>query len=610
MRDGGQARKPFDELWDEIPGREQLTAAGVLDTVKASIDTRVVESELPEVGHLTELGHELGRGGHGEVLSATQLGLNRKIAIKRPLAGESSDALAEVLLEEARVLSYLEHPNVPPVYFAGSSDVDQLLAGLKRIEGETFSSRLQGQSGLDNLDENLEILIQVSNAIDFAHSRGILHLDLKPGNIMTGKYGEVYVLDWGLAVAFREDAPAHLPRPPSEPRCVGTPAYMAPETLVGKSATEATDIYQLGGLLHSILTKKPPNSGDRSIDALRASYDPPKRSFHSGVPRALAEICIKALSIEPADRHRDVAHFREDLISFRRDKLGLEALASAQLLAEEFLGGLADAVDNSQVYQSYGRVRQGLDHAIALQPIAGSAEALLQRVLEGLIHWELSRGNAGSAEFLVSELPTANEAIAALVAEGRAQQASQVEELHTLRDHNDPSLGSSSKVALLLFIGITIAMVEIVPVLLGIAPSAGRILMGYGVYFVLMLAGSVLLRKQLFLTRLNRGLILMLWGLSIFGLAIRIGTFRGLLSLEAAVAYDLTLVTLGTLYVTAQLDRRFGYVVPSYGIASFACFIWPDQVLLFFGAAHLLGMSMLAFAVKVRPDSAGVALAE
>lgn len=592
-------RAPFDTVWGAMPQRSHIENASTHDTVAyGSAPKEEEEPSLPKVGHLAKLGEELGRGGSGAVLSGNQIGLERRIAVKQPLTGSHEAELTAALLREARIIGYLEHPNIPPVHYVGTSEKQGLLVGLKQIEGEDLTARLKEQAGLQNLEEYLDILIQISNAVGFAHKRGILHLDLKPDNVMTGQHGEVYVLDWGLAVAFRPEVPDHLPRPIEDGQVYGTPAFVAPETVTGEPSSPATDVYQLGGILHDILTERPPNAGESTFEVLRSCYEPQPRSFPVEVPVALAEICQKALALVPEDRYVDASAFREALITYRRDRHELEAIATAQEQVDALRDVLKTDVDDaSLVYQSYGRTRQAIDEAASVHADAEVTRVLLQGVLEAVIDWELLRENSGSAAFLMNDLPEDNAELQARVAEQQERKKSQMAELRTLRDHNDPEIGNRIRLTMVFMLGVIIAAVQLVPYLLDIETTPLRVLIGNLVYFVFLSLTTYVFRRTLFKTRVNRGLALLIWFLSLNGLFLRIGLILGVVELSAMVVLDLAVVMMACVYGAAQLDRRLAYAFPCYALACLAGVLLPEHAMGVYGLAHFFGLSALALAM-------------
>ncbi len=310
----------FQDVWNELVDREALEKHRASETFSQYEEDPTHQfrlpktAGLPQVQHLFVAGETIGKGGNGEVFSARQMSLDRTIAVKRPNPESQSPTKLEQLIREARVIGFLEHQNIPPVHFVGEgSGPEDLIVGLKRIEGREFLSDVpRGQRSI-RLEDDLDVLIKVCDAVGFAHDQGVVHLDLKPANVMIGKYGEVYVLDWGLAVAYRDDVTDTIPRPILDGRLRGTPSYVAPEQVKCEHPTPATDVYQLGGLLHRILTGEPPNTGETVYVVLENAFRGQPRDFGPWVTAGLAAICTKALSLNPADRYADANELRKAL---------------------------------------------------------------------------------------------------------------------------------------------------------------------------------------------------------------------------------------------------------------------------------------------------------
>jgi eukaryotic-like serine/threonine-protein kinase len=230
-----------------------------------------------------ELLGEIGRGGMGAVLAGRDPALNRSLAVKVLRADRAGDAgMERRFLEEAQICGQLQHPGVVPVY-----DVDRLEDGrpfftMKLVKGRTLADLLAERKGpADDLPRFLAVFEQVCQTLAYAHSRGILHRDLKPANVMVGEFGEVQVMDWGLAKVLTgerrvESAPAAKPQSTiytvrtadpdgrsQEGTVLGTPAYMAPEQARGEvdDLDARCDVFGLGAVLCEVLTGKPPFEG-------------------------------------------------------------------------------------------------------------------------------------------------------------------------------------------------------------------------------------------------------------------------------------------------------------------------------------------------------------
>jgi serine/threonine-protein kinase len=216
------------------------------------------------------------------------------------------------MLREARVIARLEHPGIVPVHDAGTLPDGRMFYAMKRVDGRRLDEIAPGAS----LPDRLRIFQKVCEAVAFAHAHGVLHRDLKPENVMVGPFGEVLVMDWGVARVLDEapEAPPLAPREPpaaatAEGTVVGTPAYMAPEQAAGRAegVGPAADIYALGGLLHFLLTGRPPFDEDRAHR--RARGEPglapaPAAADRTGAaPRALAAVVARAMALEPEARY-------------------------------------------------------------------------------------------------------------------------------------------------------------------------------------------------------------------------------------------------------------------------------------------------------------------
>jgi len=156
----------------------------------------------------------------------------------------------------------------------------------------------------DLLTWNLGILLHVLNALRFAHKLGILHRDLKPGNVMIGDFGEVYLLDWGIAVSLRDDGTGRFPLASAASTLAGTPAYLAPEMLGragGPPLSERTDVYLVGAVLHEIIAGHPPHRGNNSL-AVITSVLASRPELPASAPPELARICTRAMHAEPEQR--------------------------------------------------------------------------------------------------------------------------------------------------------------------------------------------------------------------------------------------------------------------------------------------------------------------
>jgi serine/threonine-protein kinase len=279
---------------------------------------------LPGDAARYRFGDRLGEGGMGEVVLAHDEHIGREVAVKRIRALEPTAEELSRFLREARIQGRLEHPAVVPVHDLAIDRDGRPFFVMKRLTGTTLQEllvRLRGgaDSGADGgaavRRRMLRAFVDVCLAIEFAHSRGIVHRDLKPANIMLGDFGEVYVLDWGVARALTEAADPGGPPSGTRPAApdlrldtgdtlvgtvLGTPAYMAPEQLAGERAGPAADIYALGCILYEIVAGVPLHA---QRGAGEAQPSPARPSAHRpDAPPELDAICERATTVAPAAR--------------------------------------------------------------------------------------------------------------------------------------------------------------------------------------------------------------------------------------------------------------------------------------------------------------------
>ncbi|MEM9827255.1 MAG: protein kinase [Planctomycetota bacterium] len=287
------------------------------------------------------------RGGLGEVFVASDTELNREVAIKeiqRRFADQTESRGRFIL--EAEVTGGLEHPGIVPVYGLGQYDDGRPYYAMRFIKGDSLQDAIKTfhRGDLTDTQRNLELrkllgrFTDVCEAIGYAHSRGVLHRDLKPGNIMLGKYGETLVVDWGLAkVAGTDDSTRVRDEKTLNPssgssvhptvfgNAMGTPAYMPPEQAAGRldAFGPASDVYSLGATLYHLLTGVPPFSR-QDVDALlkkvqRGDFRRPRQENPS-LSASLEAICLKAMSLEPEDRYASPQALASDIERFLADE--------------------------------------------------------------------------------------------------------------------------------------------------------------------------------------------------------------------------------------------------------------------------------------------------
>jgi serine/threonine-protein kinase len=286
-------------------------------------------------------------GGLGRVYVARDEELGRDVALKeiRPDKVAEADLRGRFVLE-AEINGGLEHPGIVPVYSLGAYDDGRPFYAMRFVEGDSLKEAIAAyhlehprpDPSAVAFRKLLGRFVDVCEAIAFAHSKGVLHRDLKPHNVMLGRFGETLLIDWGLAKATGRCEPVGLAKAPEAtlvPRSgsghapthgvLGSPPYMSPEQAAGavESLGPATDVYGLGAILFALLTGEPPVEGgtaDEILDRARRGAIRPPRSLNPNIPRALEAACLKALALKPEDRYPSSRALADDLEHWLADE--------------------------------------------------------------------------------------------------------------------------------------------------------------------------------------------------------------------------------------------------------------------------------------------------
>jgi serine/threonine-protein kinase len=273
---------------------------------------------------------EFDRGGMGRIERALDRHLSRTVA-RKVLDGRLRHEIKSVryFLREACITARLAHPAIVPVHELGVDADGRLFFTMKLVEGKTLGTLVReseeaGPPTGERLFELLTAIERVCEALALAHSQGIYHRDLKPENVMIGRFGAVYLMDWGVAAC--DDDEAELPDElhVNEGRsAVGTPAYMAPEQALGEKADARTDVFGVGGLLYYILTRRAPHRGETVMAVLqKAAYEqvvvPSTLVGEGQLPVALERLVMRALAYDAKERFASIGDFAAELRRFMR----------------------------------------------------------------------------------------------------------------------------------------------------------------------------------------------------------------------------------------------------------------------------------------------------
>jgi serine/threonine-protein kinase len=285
-----------------------------------AVDRLRQNANVPDLsGTRYQLLERVARGGMGVVYAALDEMLNRRVALKVLDVPVADGEFARRLSREARVVARLEHPGIVPVHDVGTLSDGRVFYAMKFVEGQRLDKHVEA---VTSLPDRLRLFLRICDAVAFAHARGVLHRDLKPANVMVGAFGEVLVMDWGLAKILREQsaeedpeaAILHAPRASDrladatqathvtgQGTVLGTPGYMSPEQASGDidHLDERSDIFSLGAVLRFLcapaVAERNQNYGGRRRD------------------KALEAICAKATETNPADRYASVSDLSADV---------------------------------------------------------------------------------------------------------------------------------------------------------------------------------------------------------------------------------------------------------------------------------------------------------
>ncbi|BBO84779.1 hypothetical protein DSCO28_53450 [Desulfosarcina ovata subsp. sediminis] len=305
---------------------------------------------------------KIGQGACGLVYAADQNTIDREVAVKviRPEMA-NDDWIKSLFLSEAVVTGDLDHPNIVPVYDLGIDQEHRLFYTMKKIQGTSWNQVITGKTE----SENIDILLRVCDAVAFSHAKGVIHRDLKPHNIMLGDYGEVLVMDWGVAVSTSANGKAEVLTPLSSQ--AGTPVYMAPEMADANASrvNHLSDIYLLGGILYEIETGLTPHRASDLKECLRkvaANVIQP-----TDKKTELIDIALKAMATDPSQRYQSVAEFSQAIRDYQAHAQSIELC----LRAAEIHAG----ANISHAYRDYQLALFSYENALLMWPENGQASA-------------------------------------------------------------------------------------------------------------------------------------------------------------------------------------------------------------------------------------------
>jgi serine/threonine-protein kinase len=606
-----------------------ITAAAYAATVSAPPPLSVPAVTLPELpllavdrldGAALGAGAEadfevigvLGEGGMGKVLLARQRSLRRQVAIKVVRAELAGGPGVDALLAEAVITGSVEHPGVIPVHVLGRGPSGRPILVMKRIEGVSWQDLARdphhplwaviAPDAGDRLDAHLEILLAVCSTAHFAHASRFVHRDIKLDNVMIGSFGEVYLVDWGIAM--RVAAGGEAGRGPRG--VVGTPAYMAPEMVRGDLAhiDARTDVYLLGATLHALLTGASRHRGASLHDVLQAAQESAPFAYAPEVPAELAAICNRATAASPADRFASALELRLALASFRRHQgsIGLSDRAAEELAAVPASG------DAARVHALLTECRFGFTAALRDWPENPGARAGLVGCLTRMIDHEIAQRDVEGARALLAELQTrgaegspapASEdlarRIATLEADLRAAAAREAELTRLSRDR-DLSIGARAQLAVVAILPVVVLGIFIYVLSRGDRPIDAGLLLGAPLVGLTALTVGVALVRRRLQTEISRKAVAMLF------LTFASVTFHRVLMvalgapLAATLAGDLALGAALAAGMALTLIPRLLMVAILFAAGAVAVALRPDLSISIFSTVAVSGLTLLFLA--------------
>lgn len=376
------------------------------------------------------LQNRLGEGGFGEVWEALQVSMGRRIAVKRlrefgadgkkeKMSEESFELLKSDFRREALTTALLEHPNIVPVHDLGEDEQGRPLMAMKLVRGKSWDELIREdylKPIPEYLPRHLRILMDVSQAVAFAHSKGVVHRDLKPSQVMVGEFGEVLLMDWGIAMIY-DNTLVHqelqdlgwefAPTKANAVNPAGTPAYMAPEQ-TKRNALEVgpwTDTYLLGGILYFLLTRKAPHSCGNAQEAFKhaskGEVTPPSQVAPSrGITQELDALVMKALHPVRQQRFQTA---REFIAALERYLSGESTKAESQQIVGVVKAKLAE---DKEGYDILYECQNQLFRALSLWPGNHEAEALQIQITETMATRALENNDLVLCRLLLKNMQT------------------------------------------------------------------------------------------------------------------------------------------------------------------------------------------------------------
>lgn len=522
------------------------------------------------------VGDTIAKGGMSSILSAEQTSVDRKVVVKIPSDMEKNNEARNFMLREARITAKLEHPHIIPVYDIATDKNKVPMIVMRHVQGETWQEWIRKPDkisrafgAMNTLQWNLKILVQVAKAVEFAHSKGVVHRDIKPGNVLIGAQGEAYLFDWGIAFESKASEDEQ------NIGIAGTPAYIAPEMLDGNSKRIGphTDVFLLGAVLYEMMAGYAPFQADTLVEAIDLARrgDP---SFDLDYPDELVEICKNALRPKIENRTPNVKTFIKQLEAFfeHLHSITLETMASGateKLRTKLDFVNLDNEKEKTEVYRLFEECKFGFSNSLSLWSENRNAAQGLNSVVSRMIKAELQHGDPDAAATILAstqiEFPKLSEQVRAARISARKKTEAQGQAFET---NKKQSSGLYLKARQWIFFGIMLSL-ALMPAVIGVRDHWGYI-KSSTVYLVGLLLFGIYSRDAFFASMYNRRSAACLVGALLTKIIISIAALKFGVAESAVASHHMLMMMVVVTIVASALEWKFVYAVPAYVIG----YVW------------------------------------
>jgi serine/threonine-protein kinase len=444
--------------------------------------------------------------------------------------------------------------------------------------------------------------------VHFAHSRQILHRDIKPDNVMLGPFGEVYLVDWGIAVSMVEDENTQLPLAKDAKQPAGTPGYMAPEMAAGDADLlgPRTDVYLLGAILHELLVGQVRHLGKDLYSIMFSAYRSEPFEYGEDIPEELAQLCNRAMHVDPARRFEDAEAFRQALAAFRRHRssrqivrdleetLGrIEALAQQEVLAVE---------EVTAAHGLFGTCRFGYQQALRVWAENAEARDGVRRASTAMLTIEVASGNLVEVEALLAEVEVTDAGLLAEI-EGlrsrKERESKRLEELEQKEHAMDLSLARRQRGIMTLILG---AIWSFGSFGVGQVLRAGKLEMNYENLVIFSVTVAVVISfvvvfmwRRISVNQINRRLMGFIGVIVVTGLLARLLSWVLGIDPVAGIAmevlaYAMITLTMGILVERLAIVAGLLYAGAAFGAAAMPAYCWE-----WFGLGNTIAILILGY---------------